>query len=112
MNIDIYATINGVKFTNENDFSRVAFFLRSIKAPNNVIPTEKFIKYLQALVASQPGKPFGKISSKTWALLCYAFADDYTKVIDNMYRTLNWSENIFPVEFTTETAFDALDSLE
>lgn len=108
MNINIYATINGVEFTNRHDFKKVAWLLESIKALNNVVPTEKFIKYLQTLLASQRGKRF----DKKWTSLCYAFADDYTKVIDNMYRTLNWSENIFPVEFTTETAFDALDSLE
>lgn len=74
MNINSSATINGVAFTNAENYKRVSHLLSLIKAPEFVRPTQSFIKFLQSCVTDD----------KDYKVLCVALDDEYNRVLSNM----------------------------
>ena len=94
MNINTSATINGVAFTNAENFEKVSHLLSLIKAPNFVRPTQSFIKFLKSCVAND----------KDYKVLCVAFDDGYNRVLSNMNEMLELDD--FPVELMIGKPFE------
>lgn len=94
MNINTSATINGVAFTNAENFEKVSHLLSLIKAPNFVRPTQSFIKFLKSCVAND----------KDYKVLCVAFDDEYNRVLSNMNEMLELDD--FPVELMIGKPFE------
>lgn len=94
MNINTSASINGVVFTNAQNFERVSHLLSLIKAPEFVRPTQSFIKFLQGCVKND----------KDYKVLCVAFDDEYNRVIYNMSDMLKIDD--FPVELMIGKPFE------
>lgn len=94
MNFKSSATINGVVFTNAQNFERVSHLLNLIKAPDFVRPTQSFIKFLQSCVKND----------KDYKILCVAFDDEYNRIIYNMSDMLEIDD--FPVELMIGKPFE------
>lgn len=97
MNINTSATINGVAFTNAENYKRVSHLLSLIKAPEFVRPTQSFIKFLQGCV----------VNDKDYKFLCVAFDDEYNRVLSNMNDMLDYFED-FPVELMIGKPFELI----
>lgn len=96
MNFNTSATINGVAFTNAENYKRVSHLLSIIKAPDFVRPTQNFIKFLQGCVKND----------KDYKVLCVAFDDEYNRVIYNMSDMLEIDD--FPVELMIGKPFELI----
>lgn len=96
MNFNTSATINGVAFTNAENYKRVSHLLSLIKAPEFVRPTQSFIKFLKSCVAND----------KDYKVLCVAFDDEYNRVIYNMSDMLEIDD--FPVELMIGKPFELM----
>lgn len=96
MNFNTSATINGVAFTNAENYKRVSHLLSLIKAPEFVRPTQSFIKFLQDCVKND----------KDYKILCVAFDDEYNRVIYNMSDMLEIDD--FPVELMIGKPFELM----
>ena len=96
MNFNTSATINGVAFTNAENYKRVSNLLSLIKAPEFVRPTQSFIKFLQGCVKND----------KDYKILCVAFDDEYNRVIYNMSDMLEIDD--FPVELMIGKPFELI----
>ena len=96
MNFNTSATINGVAFTNAENYKRVSHLLSLIKAPEFVRPTQRFIKFLQGCVKND----------KDYKILCVAFDDEYNRVIYNMSDMLEIDD--FPVELMIGKPFELI----
>lgn len=96
MNFNSSANINGVSFTNAENYTRVSHLLSLIKSPDFVRPTQSFIKFLKNCV----------VNDKDYKTLCVAFDDEYNRVLSNMNEMLELDD--FPVELMIGKPFELM----